>query len=276
MKKKCMLILCLVALFNIDLIAQNNESKLLPSEALTLMINAVDMHPNKERIDATKPYLSRVITKKLSKKEQFYLGEVYFWNFMPTEGLDVYSKLMNGNDDIARASWQRAMQINFLAFQETDKVEKQLSEFRQKFKPIPEDLTYMFGQVSNIAGKYQKEESYSKVLELIRQELKTINYDGAYKSFQLPAYYFNSYKALGKENEALKLLEDAKLGLEQTLTLRNENVPKNDPDYLIHTSRVKGMETIVTDKLSYIQMNKKFEELISSIEKAINYFKNKV
>jgi len=189
--------------------------------------------------------------------------------------MEVYSKLMKGNDDIARASWQRAMQIDFIAFQKYDKVEENLEKFRKKFNLNPKDQIYMFSQVKNLANKYAKEGNHEKALELINQELQVLDYNGAYKSFLLPAHLFTSYQALGKESKAFELLEKFKNGLEQTLAERNKNTPEKDPDYLIHTSRVKGMETIVTNKLSYAQMSEKFEEVIDSIEKAINYYKNK-
>ncbi|WP_298897181.1 hypothetical protein [uncultured Psychroserpens sp.] len=270
------LLLCLILLFNANAIAQDEDSNsnmLLPSEALTLMMNEVNMHPEKKRIDATKPYLPRVITTELSREEQFYLGDVYFWNFMPQESLDAFSKVKDGNDEISRAAWQRIMQINFRAFEKHGEVEKQISEFRKHFKPNPKDQYYMFEPVNNVCGKHAGENNHKKVVELVEEELKTIDYNGAYQSFLLPAYQFNSYKVLGKGDTALSLLEKAKNGLQNALDNRRNAMPENDPDYLIHTSRVRGMETIVTNKLSYKQMNDEYEKLIESITKAYNYFK---
>ncbi len=265
MKKISLLALLIAISLHTFLIAQSDDCKLLPSETHTLMVNAVDVQPDLKRIDATKPYVSRVMTTKLSREEQFYLGEIYFWNFMPKEGYEVYKAFLNGEDDFARAAWQRAMQIDFRAFDKHKKVEADLNNFRKKFKPIPDDRLYMFGQVYNVANKYAEEGNHEKVLQLIDEELNSLNYEGAYSSFQLPAYFAKSYNELGKLDKALQLMQSAKDGLEKTLKEREQKIPETDPDYPTHSSRVIYMATIITDKMSYAEMNNKFEELITKL-----------
>ncbi len=257
-----------------ELRAQDNQNKLLPSEALTLMIHAAAMNPELKRIDATKPYLSRVITTDLSREEQYILGDIYFWNFMPDESFEMFSKFLDDNNDLARASWQRVLQIRFRAYNEHDKVEGLIKEFREKFKPDPRDRFYVFGQTLNLGRKYAEEVNHERVLSLINEELETLNYEGAYRSFELPGFFFESYEVLGKKKEALTLLKEAKKGLELTLSERKKNLPEKDLDYLpLYATRASGMENIVTDKLSYGQMNGKFEELIDNLSNYIEKYR---
>ncbi len=273
MKKLTFLLLttCLVTITE-TANAQTSQSKLLPSEALVLMYNAVDLNPDKKRIDNTKPYQSRVITEGLTGDEIFYLGETYFWNFMPKEAAEAYSQFLEEDSPRGRASWQRYLQIQFRAFDKHDLVEEKLADYREKFKPTPTDRYGLYGQVFNLANKYQKLGEHEKVLTLINQELQYVDYSGAYNSLQLPAYFHVSYRKLGKVNEAVKLLKNARQGLTETLEKRKLETPSQDISYPMHSRVVTSMNTIMTEKIGYNQMNKKFEELIQSISKSIELF----
>ncbi|MBO3697026.1 hypothetical protein [Roseivirga sp. E12] len=273
MKKITFLLLAIgLITFNGTSKAQSNDSKLLPSEALVLMYNAVDLNPDKKRIDNTKPFQSRVITEGLSGDEIFYLGETYFWNFMPKEAAEAYGQFLEEDSPRGRASWQRYLQIQFRAFEKHDLVEQKLSEYRKKFKPVPDDRYGIYGQVINVANLYVKRGEHKKVLELINQELEYVNYDGAYNSLLLPAYFHASYRSLGKVDEAVKTLKNAMAGLTETLEKRKQNAPDEEFQYVVHSRPVASMETIMTTKLSYTQMNEKFEVLIQSIARALELY----
>ncbi|OEK01084.1 hypothetical protein BFP97_05995 [Roseivirga sp. 4D4] len=253
--------------------AQTNDSKLLPSEALVLMYNAVDLNPDKKRIENTKPYQSRVITEGLQGDEIFYLGETYFWNFMPKEAAEAYSQFLEEDSPRGRASWQRYLQIQFRAFDKHDFVEEKLSEYRKKFKPTPDDRYGIYGQVINVANLYLERGEHEKVLELINEELAYINYGGAYNSLLLPAYFHASYRSLGKVDEAVTALKKAKAGLMETLDKRKQKKTSNEEfQYVAHSRPVASMETIMTSKLSHTQMNDKFEALIQSISRALELY----
>lgn len=244
-----------------------HDSKLLPSEALVLMYNAVDLHPEKERIQNTKPYQSRVITEGLSGGELFYLGETYFWNFMPKEAAEAYGNFLDEDSPRGRASWQRYLQIQFRAFEKHELVEQQIKEYRAKYKPMPEDRSGMIGQVWNVAERYRKMGNHEKVVELVNEEIATLDYDGAYSSFQLPGIFFQSYKEAGKIQEAIRHINDAIAGLKQTVEARKAKTPEKDFRYVMHSVPVRRMDTIMTEKLSYTQMTEKFEELIQSLSR---------
>lgn len=252
--------------------AQTNNSKLLPSEALILMYNAVDLNPDKERIENTRPFQARVITEGLSDDEVFYLGETYFWNFMPKEAEAAYKNFLEEDSPRGRASWQRYLQIQFRAFNQHEFVEEQIKAYREKFKAIPEDRYGMFGQIYNVADRYRKMGEHEKVVQLIKDEWEYLNRNGAYASFQLPAYFIDSFNALGKNKEAIDLLAKAKEGLEKTLQERKAKTPENEFQYVVHSRPVSGMDTIMTEKLSHSQMSEKFEWLITSLSKAIEKY----
>lgn len=246
---------------------------LLPSEALVLMYNAVDHNPDVSRIDNTLPYLERVITTNLSSDEQFYLGEVYFWDFKPKEAEEAYKPFLTENGKRGRSAWQRTMQIKFRAYDLHSEVESDLKKYRKKFKPMPEDRYGLFGQVYNVASLYQGKNEHEKVLQLISDELNTLNHEGAYRSFQLPAYFIESYKAVKKNEEAIQLLQSAKVGLEKTLANRMKSIPEDDYFFVEHGNVVTSMDNAFTENVGYQQMNEKFEALIESLELAIEKYK---
>lgn len=243
------------------------NSKLLPSEALVLMYNAVDLHPEKQRIENTKPFQSRVIIEGLSGDELFYLGETYFWNFMPKEAAEAYANFLDEESPRGRASWQRYLQIQFRAFEKHDFVEQKIQEYRDKYKPMPEDRSGIIGQVWNVAERYRKMGNHEKVVALVNAELASLDYNGAYSSFQLPGIFFDSYRETGKIQEAIKLINDAIAGLKKTVEARKRKTPEKEFRYVTHSAPVRNMETIMTEKLSYTQMTEKFEELIKSLSR---------
>lgn len=253
-------------LFTSMAFSQQN-SKLLPSEALVLMYNAVDSHPENKRIENTKPFQSRVITEGLSGDELFYLGETYFWNFMPKEAAAAYANFLDEDSPRGRASWQRYLQIQFRAFEKHELVEQKIKEYRAKYKPIPEDRNGMIGQVWNVAERYRKMGNHAKVVELINAEVATLDYKGAYSSFQLPGIFFQSYQEAGKMQEAINMINEAIAGLKKTVEARKSKTPDKDFHFVVHSAPVRGMDTIMTEKLSYEQMTAKFEELIKSLSR---------
>ncbi len=257
----------LIALCFLSVSLYGQESKLLPSEALVLMYNEVDLHPEKQRIENTKPFQARVITEGLSEDELFYLGETYFWNFMPKEAAEAYARFLDEDTPRGRASWQRYLQIQFRAFEKHELVEQKIKEYRAKYKPIPEDRSGIIGQVWNVAERYRKMGDHEKVVALVNAEVASLDYQGAYASFQLPGIFFQSYKEAGKMQEAIKLINDAIAGLKKTVELRKNNSSKEGFRYVVHSAPVRNMDTIMTEKLSYEQMTEKFEELIKSLSR---------
>ncbi len=268
MRNSRTLLSALLLSISIILLAQT-DPKLRPSEVYVLMRDAVDNNPREERIAITKPYMSRAIKTDLSDIEQFYLAELHFWNFMPDKAHEIYSKFLTRDDSLGRACWQRVLQIEFVAYEKAEKVERAIEEFRNKFSPQPRDELYMFGQVYNVGNKYAQAGDHQKVLDLVNNELDILDYEWPYKSYLLPVYFFSSYKELGETDLAIKLLKDARAGLQKKLDKRKETVLDNDPDFARHSERVEGMNTIMTTRLSYNQSNEKFEDAISKMNNYI-------
>ena len=245
---------------------EQKPGKLLPSEAVTLMIKAVDTNQQKKRRDNTRRFLPRVITKGLSEEEQFYLGEVYFWGLKPKEALKAYEPILKNRGKFGRAAWQRNMVVLFRGFNEFDKVEAQLKEYRKLFKPSPSDNAHLYGPVFLVANRYKTAGNHQKVIELISDEISEFNDNGAYISYQLPIRFIDSYKAVGKKDEALKILQTAKEKLVRTLAERKKNIPKNDIKYAVHSPPVLRMETVATEQLGYSQRNEAYSRLIKRLE----------
>ena len=252
----------------------NFKGKLLPSEGLALTYDAMNSNMDGKRMEVIGHILPRVVKENLSGDELFYLGDLYFWNFKPKESEDAFKPFLKEKGLRARSAWQRSLQIKFRAYDKHDEVEKLIREYRKQFPAIPEDRYGMFGQVWNVASRYEKLGDYKKVLQLISEELKSLNYSGAYRSFNLPAYFNKSYRELGKVDEAIKLLEIAMNNLSKTLKNRKNNIPKNDPLYVVHSNRVERMLTPYQSKKSYTQINQKFEELINALNESIKKYKS--
>ncbi len=262
-------------LISCTLVAQNlnkNDSKLLPSEALALTYHLVNNNPTSDRIATIGHLLPRTITENLSRKERFLLGEMYFWNFKPKKGIQIYDSLTQGTDSIARASWQRGLQIRFRAFDEHKKVEKLIKQYRKKFKPLAEDRNGLFGQVYNLGAQYAKNNEHKKVVQLILEEFDYLDYKGAYRSYQLPAFFNKSFRATGNINLGIQLLNKAIKNLTLTLNERKKNIPKKDISYAVYTRNVSGMETVATEKIGYKQTNDKFEQLINQLKSYVKSF----
>ncbi len=250
-----------------------SQQMLMPSEALYLTYKAIDNNPTGDRIKNIGHLMPRLITENLKVDELFFLGEMYFWNFKPNEAAAAYKHFLSENGSRGRAAWQRYLQIKFRAYDEHKEVEKLISDYRLKYKAIPEDRYGMFGQVYNQANLYQKKGNYKKVVEMIKDELNSLNYSGAYRSFILPAYFNKSFRELKKTSEAIELLENAIKGLKATLKKRNSKKPGKDIRYAVHTNPVERMHTVMTARLGYAQMTEKFEDLIKQLEDSVQKFR---
>ncbi len=267
--KKAIFLIALTSIVSTHLIAQENERKLLPSEAIALMYFRVDMNPEASRDVNTKPIQPRVITEGLSGDEWFFLGETYFWNLMPNEAKEAFSKIMDQNTNASRAAWQRMMIVNVNGFQKFEETEKMIEDYRKKFKPIPEDISGAYFGISSLAYFYSQQEKHEKVVQLIMDEIDYLDFSGPYSGFIGPSHYMKSFEALGKKKEAIQMLKDAVKGLSATLSKRKENTPEKDIKYAKHSGPVHNMLTVMTEKIGYSQMNENFEKLIERIENAI-------
>lgn len=274
--KKLVLISALLS-FIVSFAQEKNDTqggKLLPSEGIALTYYAVNNNPNADRMSAIGHILPRVITNDLSKEEQFFLGELYFWNFKPDDGLVIYEKFLKEDTPRGRAAWQRYLQIKFMAFEAHAEVEKLVKDYRKKFKPLPDDRSGLYGQVYNLANMYEQKGDYDKVISLIKEELDYLDYKGAYNSFQLPAFFNKSFRETDKIDVAIEMLENAINNLSATLKDREENIPQNDTFYTTYNRNIRGMETVETQKIGFSQTNQKFEELIDRLGTYLEKFKS--
>lgn len=271
MKKLLLLMLCFLS----SVFTQTNADqyrKLLPSEALALTYSAMNADLTGNRMAIIGHILPRVITENQKGDELFALGDLYFWNFKPKESAEAFEAFMDEDGLRGRSAWQRMLQIKFRAFEKHEEVETLIKAYRKKFKAIPEDRYAMFGQIWNVASRYEKMGEYKKVVQLVEEELASLKYDAAYRSFILPAIFFKSYSELGKINAARKHLEVAAENLKKTLSKRKAAMPEKVLTHVVHSPRVANMLTPYQEKLGYAQENEKFEKLIESLKQSIKRF----
>jgi len=272
-RRNLVIILTLIfSLFLPNIGLAEQPGKLMPSEAIVLMLSQAMNKPSLERNRKSvwKTLLPRVITKDLSLDERMSLGEVYFFSFMPEEARDAYYPLLEGESLRARVAWQRVMQIRFRAFGMHERVSIDMRNFRKSFPVIPRDREYLSRQVTNFANLYASENKHEKVVSEIEAELAVMNYQGAYSSFMLPATYIKSYVATGKKQEALNHLVLARDGLSKTLDSRKKQKPENDWVYPLPADIYYFFYTPLNEKLGWQQKNDKFEILIDKLNAAIH------
>ena len=267
MKKRTLFLACF--LMSQSLLVLSQEARLMPSEAIAIMYHRTDMNPDKSRDINTKPIQPLVITEGLEGDELFYLGETYFWNLMPKESFAAFSKIKDENTIAARAAWQRIFIININGFQKFEETEGMLSSYREKFKPLPADRLGAFYAVSSLAYLYNQQGKHDKVVQLIKEEIEYLNYEGPYDSFALLYLYKDSFEEEKQVDELRKMTQEAHDGLKASLEQRKKNVPEKDIRYAEHSAPVAGMLTVMTEKLGYAQTNEKYEKLIEKLAEAL-------
>lgn len=246
----------------------SQNQKLNPKELFVLMVDAVEKNPTAKRIDITKPFLKRIDSSNLSREDQFYLGEIYFWNFMPKPANAMYKLVSEGNDDLARSAMKRELIIQTRAFKNIEKAEKLLNSYRLKFPPKEQDYNYLYGRVYEVADSYAKKGNHKKSIDLVEEELKALDYKSPYNSYKLLIHFFTSYKELGKEKVAIQQLENIITELKKELTQRIDKKPQKDEDFVVHIPKITNMLTLVDKKLNYSQITEKFKDLIAVLEKS--------
>ncbi|HEV2913726.1 MAG TPA: hypothetical protein VGX92_10650 [Pyrinomonadaceae bacterium] len=186
-----------------------DEKTLLPTEALHEIFQEMVGQPNKQKEIATK-YLAKAKTTDLTSDEQFALGELYFAAVMPDESKAVFEKFIPGNDLKARMAWQSVMLINMRAFQNYDGTENDIRKYRAKFRPVKEDLPHLYWVVFGVADNYRTKGNHEKAIELVMQEIESLPSNAPYYSYGLAATFLDSFKQVGKQEYAIRILEKAR------------------------------------------------------------------
>lgn len=205
-----------VVVFTSNSFAQN-QSKLEPTEVVYYSLKAMAENPAARRLPTIKQYFDRLNTESLDKYQNFALGEVYFLNLKPRESLAQYEMFMDGTDLRARIAWQKAMQINYAAYDRHEKVEGMVEDYWQKFPPTPEDIWHADWQIKNLATKYQEEGDHQKVVDIVTREVNRLPLNAPYRSLRLPAVFMNSFVAVGQEDAARLMLRKSVVAMRQGL-----------------------------------------------------------
>lgn len=184
------------------------EGMLLPTDVLYLSFKSMAENPTMGRKNQVGAYFGRVQTENLDEVQKFALAEVYYVNLKPTEALTAFEPFMDGDDLRARIAWQRVMQIRFRAYNEPERVEEMVNEYRAKFEPNRIDVWGVEGQIVNIAGKYQRAGNYQKVVDLIREELARLPHNTPYMVFRAPGQFMKSFQETGNIELAEKMITE--------------------------------------------------------------------
>ncbi len=207
------------------------EGMLPPTDILYLSFKSMAENPTMGRIEQVGKYYGRVTTENLNEAEKFALGEVHFINLKPNEALASFEPFMGGDDLRARIAWQRVMQIRFRAFNETDRVEKMIEEYKQKFEPNGMDVWDIDRQILNIATKYQKAGEYQKVVNLITNAIERLSGNAPYMTYRMPAQFMKSFEETGNVELAEKMMLDVQNKLKNVVAAYVKENPEGHVFY---------------------------------------------
>lgn len=202
-----------------------SEGMLLPTDVLYLSFKSMAENPTLGRLEQVGEYFGRVQVENLSEEQKFALGEVYFINLKPDEALAEFEPFMDGDDLRARIAWQRVMQIRFRAYNETDRVEQMIKQYRDKFEPSGMDVWDIERQIENIATMYQKAGNYQRVVDLITEELGRYSGNAPYMVYTLPGQFMKSFEETGNVELALQLMSEIRGKLKNVVA----NYVKDNP-----------------------------------------------
>lgn len=225
-KKPSLTLTGLCLLLSLQATAQDDNAPLKPTEVVYFSLKAMAQNPTADRIATINRFFERMDVTSLSGDQQFALGEVYFLNFKPRESLEQYEKFMDGNGLRARIAWQKAMQIQFRAFNRHDLVEEMIEQYWQRFPPIPQDIWHADWQIANLARKYQDDGEHQKVVDIILREINRLPRSAPYRSFRLPRIFMRSFVETGQDKEANMLIRDIVADMRDQLAAEVQKKPE--------------------------------------------------
>ncbi len=256
--------------------ASNNSITLHPTEAANLVWQELYSQPDiSQQKEIVEKYFSRVPEQDEETRDRLImlaLGEEAFLTFDPKKALQYYDPLRNGDDLIAQHAWDRAMQIQFRAFENTKLVSGMIIEYRKRFRASELNTRWLFQQTGNFMELHFAKGESDKAIDYLLAELESLPSNAPYYSYGLVVQYAKEIEASGRANEVRSVVEGKVIALKKTqqfwkndegIILTRASEREQMPHWYWWMQRIPEGESIRSARLR--QMN----QLIPAIEARI-------
>jgi hypothetical protein len=157
---------------------------------------------------AVTPFVTQARTSGLSPDEEVALGMAYFFSFDGLRAKPLLEKHRDRDDLLGRVSWQAVQQMTFMGAKDYALGERRTTEFRQKFRPVVEDLEYTYVMVNNLARQSATNGDHVRVAQLIMDDLRGVPLGLPFRSYENLARHYESFKKAGRDPDALALMRE--------------------------------------------------------------------
>jgi len=224
-------------------------AELLPSEATTLMVRAMQQDPKAERTSLTHPIMARTRTDDLEEIEQFLSGEAHFINFDPALARDAFWEFRDRDDDLGRVAWQRIMIIRINAYSMVDQVvDQDIPMYRKRFGTSAHDRYGISYPLMQAALQLAESGSAGRALDMIVDEVKRHDeFDAPYFAYLLPDNFMELADQEGRGTEFRALKQWVSEGVSEALKLRLSESPA--PDRRTYTLPGSMLGTLFEDQI---------------------------
>jgi hypothetical protein len=155
---------------------------------------------------ALKPLLANMRSANLSPEEEVARGLAYFFTFDGQTAKPLLEKAMDRDDFAGRVSWQALQNMSYFGAKDYALVEKRVTEFRRKFRPILEDLEYS-GTMVNLAASHRASAGeHAMAVSMILEDLQALPLNAPFRSYENLGRHFASFRAVGRQADALELM----------------------------------------------------------------------
>ncbi len=208
------------------------EGTKAPSDVLHDVRAAIATAPPEKQREIAEPLLALARRRELSPLEDIALGDLHFLALQGGPAAAIYARYLDRTDRLGRIAWQRHQQILFRGRNLHDEAERNIPEFRKRFRPSADDLTYTGGMIANQAVRYADKGDHAKVVALILEDVAVLPRDLPLRSFRLLGTRYASFLAVGKGQEARALLQAHRTALQ-------ERIAKGGPELVAASELLK-------------------------------------
>ena len=178
-----------------------------------------------ERFALGKPILRRVDWSSDDPGQRFAMAEVHFRNFQPDPAAAYYRPLMARDDDIARLSVLRMIQMEQIAYGNAEGAELLIEDFRGRFREFhPGDWLGLARAYANKATTLHRAGRASDAAAVLLDHVQRAPFDAPYASHRLVASNLPIFRDAGMSVEAAQVL---------TRTIEQLSLLRTDPPQTI-------------------------------------------
>ncbi len=265
----------LTTLFNILILVsilscekQQREEKMLPSainQEVSDSVMAVFSRgqiSNQDEFNACRDrFASQLLSKSkteadtLSNEELSEYGELLYHAGKVEKARKIFVELAAGEGALARNASRSLISIE-IGNNNYNKAEELIRDFMDHFSVIPEMPVNLYTPVQDLAAKYTLTGRPADAVDLIIDEINSLEFDAPYPSFHLMAELIPSAIETGRIDECLALAYGSRIGFEKSLVSHIDTTAYSDTFSIDDDSVVKDFKDLIASYENYInQLN---------------------